>query len=111
MTQRFTWSPSPGPSQSIQPKVREAQFGDGYGQRVGAGINNAPRTLTLDFTGPTARIEAIDAFLKARNGVETFDFLAPDGADGKWLCKSWTRTIIHRNVQSIGATFEEKFGD
>ena len=39
-----------------------AQFGDGYMQRVGDGINNTPRQWQLQFKGSQQYIEEIDSF-------------------------------------------------
>lgn len=107
----FTWSPAPGASEANEPRVRVSKFGDGYQQRVGDGINNQPRTWTLQFTGPTARTDEISAFLKARAGTESFDWTPPYGAAGKWICSSWSRAVIWNTVQGVSATFIEVFGE
>lgn len=107
----FTWSPAPGSTQNTTPRVRTAQFGDGYSQRVGDGINTMPRSWSLTFTRQTADIDAIEAFLVARAGVESFDWTPPAGVAGKWICKSWSRVVHFNVVQGINATFEEVFGD
>lgn len=107
----FTWSPDPGASQTIQPRVRTANFGDGYQQRVGNGVNTMPRTWNLSFTRPASLINNIDAFLVARAGAESFDWTPPVGAAGKWVCSNWSRTVPHRDVGTLSATFTEVFGD
>jgi phage-related protein len=106
----FTWSPAPGATQGKKPAVRSAQFGDGYEQRAGDGINSTARTWLLTFKRLKADADAIDAFLSARNGVELFDWTPPYGAAGKWLCREWTRATPAMVIQEITATFEEKFG-
>lgn len=107
----FTYSPESGASQTTQPRVRVATFGDGYQQRVADGINNAPRTWSLSFRGSTARLAEISAFFEARGGVESFDWTPPYGAAGKFICKSWGRDVTALSAQTINATFEEVFGD
>jgi phage-related protein len=107
----FAYSPMPGATQEQQPRVRAAQFGDGYQQRVGDGINTMPRKWPLQFTRATADIDAIETFLVARAGVESFDWTPPAGAAGKWICKAWSRIVHKDTVQGINATFEEVFGD
>lgn len=107
----FTWSPAPGATQTKSPRVKAAQFGDGYSQRVGDGINNNPRVWNLTFTRLTADIDAIDAFLTAHEDGASFDWTPPKGAAGKFICKSWSENVIFRTVQSITATFEEVYGD
>lgn len=107
----FTWSPDPGASQTIQPRVRTANFGDGYQQRVGNGINTMPRTWSLSFTRPASLINTIEAFLVARAGTESFSWTPPVGDAGKWVCSNWSRTVPHRDVGTLSATFTEVFGD
>jgi phage-related protein len=107
----FTFSPDPGASRTIQPQLRTAAFGDGYQQRVGLGINTLPRNWSLTFTRPVAIIDGIDGFLAARAGIESFDWTPPTGSAGKWICKSWTRSVPHRDVGTLSATFEEVFGE
>ena len=107
----FSWSPSPGPTQSKQPRVKTAQFGDGYQQRVADGINGSPRSWALQFTRLTAEIDAIDDFLSALGGAASFEWMPPKGAYGKWVCRSWSRVTTYKNVETISATFEEVFGD
>ena len=107
----FTWSPAPGASLAKQPRVRSAQFGDGYEQRVGDGINNSPRAWTVDFTRKTSDIDAIDGFLDAANGTASFDWTPPSGVAGKWLCAEWGRSVTDNRVQAISAVFREVFGD
>ncbi len=107
----FTWSPAPGATESVEPRVSSAKFGDGYEQRVGDGINTRPRTWSLNFTGPTVRTDEIAAFLEARNGVESFDWTPPYGPAGKFKCESWSRSVPSLFIQGINATFKEVYGD
>lgn len=107
----FNWRPNNGPALSKKPKVMTAAFGDGYQQRVPGGINNSPRSWSLQFTRREADINAIDAFLSDCGGTVSFDWKPPVGVSGKWICKSWERTVTVRGMQTIAATFEEVFGD
>lgn len=108
----FTYKPAQGASRNISPRVRTAQFGDGYMQRVGDGINTQPRVWDLTFSRKKADIDAIDAFLAARGGVESFDWTPPDGsAQGKFICKTWAKSMPSVRVQTLSGTFEEVFGE
>lgn len=106
----FTWKPAWGASQSVNPRVLVASFGDGYAQRVGDGINTMPRAWSLNFTQETAAIDLIEAFLRNSAGVTAFDWTPPTGAAGKFVCQEWTRTIASPTAHSISATFVEVFG-
>lgn len=105
----FTYLPMPGGVQTKKPRVITTQFGDGYQQRLGDGINTNPRTWSLRFTRLTADIDAIDSFLSTHKGTTAFDWVPPHGATGKWICSEWTRTEPTDKVQEIAATFTEVF--
>lgn len=106
----FTWIPSYPASQPVKPLVLKAQFGDGYEQRVGDGINTMARTWNVQFNlRLAAEIDAIEAFLKARAGVQSFDWTPPRGAAGKWVCESWTPGLEQPVYASLSAVFREVF--
>jgi phage-related protein len=106
----FTYTPTIGASVDYKPNVRSARFGDGYEQRLAFGINTRPEIWNLEFRGKTtAQATEIDAFLKARNAVEAFDWTTPTGTIGKFICRSWSRSIDEPNIESIRAQFEQVF--
>jgi phage-related protein len=89
------------------PRVRVARFGDGYEQRAAEGINRLPRRWSLRFVRHDDELDAIEAFLAARGGVEAFDWTPPKGAAGKWVCRSWRRSLTQPGFGEISCTFEE----
>ena len=105
----FNYVPAPGQSKNVTPRVLKAQFGDGYSQRVGDGINFKPRIYNLVFNREVSELNAIDAFLTARAGIEAFYWTPLNGTAGVWLCESWARTDTLLHVGSISATFTEVF--
>jgi phage-related protein len=105
----FTWTHDYGASLDEEPLVHRAQFGDGYEQVAAAGINNRPRKWSLNFENRDyAEADALVAFLRAHHLV--FDWTDPDGAPGRWQCKSWQQSHPAPLVKSVAATFEEVFG-
>lgn len=108
----FIWFVRKGAALDVTPKVRTAVFGDGYQQRVGDGINRQARVWQIESVDYADEdIDAIEAFLVARDGAESFDWTPPTGAAGKFICKSWRRTANDGRWQTISATFEEVFGE
>lgn len=85
----FTWKPSTAPK-TVDTKIRSSAFGDGYEQRVPDGINSISKKWSLSFVGPIAYIDAIDAFLEARGGHESFDWTDPRGNVVRVVCQSWS---------------------
>lgn len=107
----FDWSPAPGASKAVAPRVRAANFGDGYQQHVADGINAAPSTWNLTFPGLSAAVaNAIEAYLITAVG-SSFDWTDPAGVAGKWMCASWQREVLGMGKATITATFTQVFGE
>lgn len=109
-TPTFSYIPSYPARKTKQPKIRSAKFGDGYEQRQTAGINNSPNVYDLQFTRrTTTEADAIEAFLEARAGVNYFNWTPPNGTEGKYICKSWSRDLDFGNQETIICAFEQVF--
>lgn len=106
----FTYQPSYGIAVKKEPKVLAVKFGDGYEQRAQFGINQNPRVWDLQFNGKTeSETDAIDAFFTTEKGVTYFNWTPPQGAAGKWICRSWDISLVEVDCYNIAATFEEVF--
>lgn len=91
-----------------QPKVKVAQFGDGYAMRQPDGINNDLRTYEVTFARvPETDRDAIDTFLSDQKGSIPFDWTPPGDSAGKWICENWDIEYPEYNQFTIKATFVE----
>lgn len=110
MASTFTWLPSYTPKLTKKPRVLETQFGDGYSQRVGDGINTNPQTWSLNFS---ARDEtdatAILAFLDALGGVAYFSWTDPNGNTGNYICQEYGSSRTSPLLYEVTATFIQVF--
>ena len=106
----FIWAPDWRAQQQRRPRVRVAQFGDGYQQRSADGINADPRVWQLTFGNrDDTEAAAIEAFLAARGALEAFDWTPPTGSAGTWVCPQWASTLETYGATTITATFSEVF--
>jgi phage-related protein len=104
----FTYIPSFEATENSQPRARRVQFGDGYEQRIRYGLNTNLKEWSLTFANRTdVERDQITAFLDARGGVEAFDWTAPVGGAGKFVCEQWQVTLRNCNNNTIQATFRE----
>ncbi|NOJ92009.1 hypothetical protein HMI51_03485 [Corallococcus coralloides] len=79
--ERFPFIPDYGAQADAVPRVRKAQFGEGYTQRSGDGLNPVLRRWALQFSNfSKVAADALEAFLRARAGIEAFEFVTPDTA-------------------------------
>ena len=76
----FNWTPQVDPQGQTTFRVRSAQFGDGYTQSVGDGINNRVDSWPLSFEGDAAYVQPIKDFLDSHAGAQSFQWTPPLGA-------------------------------
>lgn len=106
----FTYTPDFGAAKKLTPRVNLMKFGDGYEQRASFGINSNPQTWELSFSNRTdTETLAIETFLSARSGVESFDWTPYNETSGKYVCREWSKTIDGFNRNSVQATFIQVF--
>lgn len=106
----FAWIATYGSRQTTKPNVTPTKFGDGYEVRVAIGINFIARKWDLSFDNrANSTADAIEAFLRARGGVESFDWTPPYGDAGKWVCREWSSAPTSQNSRSVSCVFEEVF--
>lgn len=106
MTDTFTWQTQSGNTGTETGKVRKAQFGDGYAQRVADGINPLTRSWPFKWSGPKAPAFAIRDFLRAHIGVSFF-WTAPNDTQQLYTCDTWTINDEGGPIYTITATFEQ----
>lgn len=106
----FTYVPSFTADLEEKPTIRTVNFGDGYEQRLAFGIHTQPKKWSLQFRNRSnTERDGILTFLRARGGVESFDWTDPNSYSGKWVCDSWNVSQIAYNYNDISATFREVF--
>lgn len=104
MAQTFIWKHAPGASGSIDFKIREAKFGDGYVQTVKDGINNVRQTWPLVFNGNLADMQPIYDFLCEHGGAVSFLWTAPGtNSAALWRSPKFTMTSVGGGIYSVSA--------
>ncbi|WHP32841.1 phage tail protein [Trabulsiella odontotermitis] len=108
----FIWSiqATGQPTTKSKDTIRKAQFGDGYAQVSGSGLND--ETLEFDYTfrgRPETGLE-IYAFLR-RHKTKSFLFAPPFGELALWRVQadSLQKVILGKKVMTVTATFEQAF--
>lgn len=103
--QTFTWSPRNGPSADIQDRTRSVQYGDGYEQVTGDGINPETQSWPLTFTGLNADIKPILAFLRLHGERTSFKWTNPLGEVGLYRASQLKPTILDFARMTVTVTF------
>ena len=107
---RFVWGHT-GCTETNAPRVRVVRFGDGYEQRIAAGLNNQLRQWSVRFDRCDPRVAAaIVLFFRTRGGVEAFDWTNNRDEEVLVVCETWDPEDVRvRGVRyvNLNATFRE----
>lgn len=104
-------SPSYGSAKTVQPRILETPFGDGYRQTAGDGLNTQVEAWDLTWTVlKPADADTIEAFFVARDGREPF-WWTPlrQASPKKFRCTKWSRTVVDGKGDRIAATLVQDF--
>lgn len=101
------------PGQDVTFDHLDAEFGDGYAQRSGAGINPKRQTWSLSFENiDNDAADEITAFLDATYGYTPFYWTAPqDTSTRLWVVDGgYTVSTINSLSKTVTAKFKRWFG-
>ena len=105
--------PDKGFTRKTSPRVFKADFGDGYSQRVGNGINVLNETFSINFANrPKADIDQITNFLETKAGVTSFDFTYAEGGSEttiKVLCSDWSQSWAYDDYYNLQTKLERVY--
>lgn len=111
-----TFSPSQvpdasGSSGSHQYRILKANFGDGYEQRAGDGINTKQSEYTLSWSRLTqAEAEAIEQFFDGQSGFLSFDYTLPgESSAKKFVCEKFSKPYESGNLMGMTATIRRVY--
>lgn len=90
-------------------RIRKAQFGDGYTQVSGDGINPVIRSWDLTFIGKYDYITPIIVFLETHQGVKSFQWTPPTNVPGLYRCEGYKSVAMGGENYTLTATFTEAF--
>lgn len=104
----FRWQTQGTPQGIFNHRVRSVQFGDGYTQVSGDGINPETQSWPLSFTGTEKEMQPILAFVRGHT-IKSFIWTPPCGVAGLYRVKadSIRLTSVGGQVVTVEATFEQ----
>lgn len=101
----FSWSPQNGPTADIEDRNTVVQYGDGYAQVAGDGINTESQKWPLTFTGMKEDILPILKFLRSHAGRRAFKWVNPLDELGLYRSSDLKVTPIDFARMSVTVTF------
>lgn len=111
MHETFIWCPETGTEGSSTFRVLTAQFGDGYKQSAGDGINNEVNSWPLTFKGLEHEIKPIRDFLRSHKGYKPFYWKPPLETEA-FLFEVTEFSVVPMGgrAYTLTATFVQRFG-
>ena len=106
--QTFTWYPLWESEKTVKPEVTITKFGEGYEVRQAAGLNFRKEVWEVVVEGNDALSDAIDAFLTARGGVESFIWTTPKNKTLIFVCDEW-RVKRVQGYRQLSTSFRQVF--
>lgn len=98
------------PTGEFRHRIKEVEFGDGYKQVSGDGINTESQSWPFTYTGQKTEVMPIFAFIR-RHATKSFVWTPPFGEKGLYRVKADSITLkpIGGSMITITATFEQAF--
>ncbi|WP_243077749.1 phage tail protein [Pantoea sp. MQR6] len=106
----FIWCARTEASEQLNVSAIQAQFGDGYKQIAGKGINDAAESWSLSCNGKVSAMAPVREFLKA-HVTASFWWTNPWGEKKLYRVKSDSINpkFINGNFVEVAFTFEQSF--
>ncbi|KPD01936.1 phage tail protein [Moellerella wisconsensis] len=112
MIEEFKWrtQTQDAPTGEFRHRIKEVEFGDGYKQVAGDGINTETQSWPFTYTGQKAEVMPIFNFIR-QHTVKSFIWVPPFGEKGLYRVKADSITLkpIGGSMITIAATFEQAF--
>lgn len=104
-------APDIGLSGSSKFRILESNFGDGYKQRAGDGINTEEDKVNLSWNNlEVSEINDMITFIKGQAGYIAFNYTLPgDASATKFICKEYSRVWQNGNLKGLTAVFERVY--
>ena len=101
----FGWSPLNGPTGDLSRRTRTAQFGDGYEQVTGDGMNSERQSWPLTFTDPWEDVKPIIDFLREHGETRAFKWVNPLYELGLYRATQLKTTALGFGNWTVTVTF------
>ena len=106
----FSWIPRYSVSKTVAPRVRKTDFGGGYEQRSGDGLNTQRQEWTLEFVSDATTITNIENFLLETEGVTNFTWTPPRQTTPlKFIYVQYNRETLGVDTDLLSVDFKQVF--
>jgi len=105
----FTWNTEAGADGDVAFRQRSTQFGDGYRQVAGDGLNSESQSWPISHVSMKPIALEVAAFLRRHANGKAFLWTPPLGVLGLYTCSGFKPVNVGGKVWRITATFETAY--
>lgn len=97
-----------GPTGDTILRVKQTQFGDGYRQIIGDGMNTKIQRWPISFKGTVSELASIKIFFNSHIGI-SFYWTPPNGVQGRYVCLGYQEVPEAASNLTLSAVLEQVF--
>ena len=106
----FSYEHTYAVNKTVTPRIRMTQFGDGYTQLSGDGLNTQRQMWNLEFMADSTSIDEIQTVLETTGGVDSFDWTPPRQSTAlKFIYTSYSRDPVGPTVDRLTVSFQQEY--
>ncbi len=112
MAETFSFCTRVGATGDISQRTWENDFGDGYIQAGGIGINTKSQSLDISVTGRMVDgddLKAVRDFLDRHEGYKSFNWQAPGADVGRYSSNGYKLSAAGAGIFTLTATFKQTY--
>lgn len=106
-----TVKPIVSTNREVKTRHIEANFGDGYSQRAGDGINTIKDKWNVEWTALSqVNFDELNDFFEEKEGYKDFNWTPPgESTSKKFVCKNWNVSHLGASLFNLSAQFDQVF--
>lgn len=112
MTETFSYCTQLGGDGEIEQRTWANDFGDGYSQSGGIGINTKSQNWNLTYSGvmaPGEDLVQVRDFIDRHEGYKSFLWTPPGGQQGRYRCTGYKSKPLGASLWTLSFTFKQTF--
>ena len=112
MTETFNYRTRVGTSGEIAQRVWGNDFGDGYAQSGGTGINTRSQSWELSLSGTLkegSELLGVRDFLDRQEGYKAFIWTPPAGSPGRYKANGYKLNTLGAGLYSLSVSLKQVF--
>ncbi|QGT81600.1 phage tail protein [Pseudomonas coronafaciens] len=112
MAETFDFDVQVGASGDVKQRTWSNDFGDGYTQAGGVGINTKSQAWDVTVTGRFGagqKLQQVQDFLDRHDGFKSFLWTPPGSAQGRYTANGYKLATLGNGLHSLSTSFKQTF--